>query len=232
MLLRNHEQESGVSRETLADRAADLLRHQILLEKLKPNEILAERDISERLGVSRTPLREALRMLASEGLVEMKANLRPRVADPSLDQILDLIDVLSSMERLACEMLAAKANRVVLAKLEKQIHALGTFPDDGDELEFFNIDMEFHKTIVWGTQNQPLIRTHSQYNAAVFRARFMSTKLVARRPLMQEQHHEIAELIRKGDGTAAGSKMKDHLQQLKVNVTDLYNARAAAMRES
>lgn len=218
--------ETAVSRSTLADRAADLLRELILLDKLKPNEILAERDISEKLGVSRTPLREALRTLASEGLVEMQPNLRPRVADPSLEQILDLIDVLSSLERLACEILAEKHSSAVISRLEKHIELLGTFPDDGDELEFFNIDMDFHKTIVAGTDNRSLIMTHGQYNAAVFRARFMSTKWVARRPLMQEQHSEIAELIRRRDGAAAGEMMKDHLQQLKVNVTDLYNARA------
>lgn len=56
------------------------------------------------MGVSRTPLREALRELASEDLVVLVPNKRPRVADPSLDQIIDLIDVLASLERLACEL--------------------------------------------------------------------------------------------------------------------------------
>jgi DNA-binding GntR family transcriptional regulator len=215
----------AVSRSTLADRAADMLRELILREKLKPEQILAERELASELGVSRTPLREALRVLASEGLVEMTPNLRPRVANPSLEQILDLIDVLSSLERLACEILGESVSTQVLNRLDKYVAQLGDFPDDCDELEYFNTDMAFHRTIVTGTQNQPLITTHAQYNAAVYRVRFMSTKWVARRPLMQEQHSEIVELIRKRDGFAAGQKMKAHLQQLKINVTELFEAR-------
>jgi GntR family transcriptional regulator, rspAB operon transcriptional repressor len=106
------------------------------------------------------------------------------------------------------------------------------FPDDGSELEFFKVDMDFHKTIVESSGNQPLIRTHRQYNAAVFRARFMSTKWVARRPLMHDQHAAICELLRAGDGAAAGELMKSHLQQLKVNVTELFQAREMKTRLS
>ncbi len=225
MLLNHPSRETPVNRSTLADRAADLLREQILLEVLKPNEILAERDLSAKLGVSRTPLREALRMLASEGLVDMQPNFRPRVAAPSLDQILDLIDVLASLERLACELLSAKATPSAMARLNALVDRLGSFPDGGKELDFFNIDMEFHRTIVEETGNQPLITTHRQYNAAVFRARFMSTKWVERRPLMQEQHAVIADLIGKGRADDASRTMLGHMQQLKVNVTELYRAR-------
>lgn len=225
MLFKQRTEETKVSRATLADRTADLLREKILLEELKPDEILGERELSAKLGVSRTPLREALRMLASEGLVDMQANLRPRVAAPSLEQVLDLIDVLSSLERLACELLGQSITEETSQKLDFLIQQLGSFPDDGDALDFFNIDMEFHRTIVAATGNQPLITTHRQYNAAVFRARFMSTKWIERRPLMQEQHSEIANLIRSGLSAKAGQLMKDHLQQLKVNVTELYQAK-------
>jgi DNA-binding GntR family transcriptional regulator len=229
MLLNSTSQENGiaVSRETLGDRAADMLRELILLDELKADEILAERKLSDKLGISRTPLREALRVLASEGLVEMTPNLRPRVANPSLDQLLDLIDVLSSLERLACEIVARCQTSAIIDRLEHQVHRMKNFPDDGDELEFFKVDMDFHKTIVESTNNQPLIRTHRQYNAAVFRARFMSTKWVARRPLMHDQHSAICDLLRARNGIAAGELMKSHLQQLKVNVTELFQAKEA-----
>lgn len=230
MLLNSTSQENGlaISRDTLGDRAADMLRELILIEELKPEEILAERSLSDKLGISRTPLREALRVLASEGLVEMAPNLRPRVANPSLEQLLDLIDVLSSLERLACELVAERHTVEIIERLERQVHRMQSFPDNGDELQFFRLDMDFHKTIVESTCNQPLIRTHRQYNAAVFRARFMSTKWVARRPLMHEQHAAICGLLKERDGAAAGNLMKSHLQQLKINVSELFAARDGA----
>jgi DNA-binding GntR family transcriptional regulator len=218
----------AISRSTLADRAVELLRELILLEKLKPNEVLAERELSEKLGVSRTPLREALRVLASEGLVEMSPNLRPKVANPTLEQLMDLIDVLSSLERLAGELLCESINDDLIAQLDELVAKMKHFPDDGEELEFFNIDMKFHRTIVAATQNQQLIITHTQYNAAVFRARFMSTKWTSRRPLMHVQHAEIVDLLKKRDADAAGSMLKAHLQQLKINVTELFAAKQKA----
>lgn len=217
-----------VNRETLADKTADLLRNLILVDELKPNQVLAERDLSEKLGVSRTPLREALRVLATEGLVVMVPNLRPRVANPTLDQVLDMIDVLSSLERLAGELLGSRITDEILSKLDVHVACMGTFPDDGNELEFFNIDMDFHKTIVASTGNQQLITTHGQYNAALYRARFMSTKLTARRPLMREQHAEIVELFRLKNGTAAGIAMRTHLQQLKVNISEFFEVQKQA----
>ena len=223
MLLNQSDDHSlSVTRDTLADRAADLLRRQILVGNLKPNEILAERELSQKLNVSRTPLREALRVLASEGLVTMTPNLRPRVANPTLTQLLDLIDVLSSLERLACELLGPKITDSVLKKLDDLVVQMGAFPNDGEELDFFNIDMNFHLTIIEASKNPQLITTHKKYNAAVYRARFMSTRWTERRPLMQEQHSEIVALLRQKNGTAAGMSLKTHLQQLKTNVTELF----------
>lgn len=227
MLLTNVGEDNGIAvdRATLADRAADMLRELILTEKLVPEEILAERELSKMLGISRTPLREALRVLAAEGLVEMTPNFRPKVANPSLNQLLDLIDVLSSLERLSCEMTTRRNSEALVEKLEQQIAIMKLLLDDGDDLEFFKCDMEFHNTIVASTGNQPLIITHRQYNAALFRARFMSTQLLARRPLMHEQHSAICGLIKSGDGVAAGSLMNSHLQQLKINLTELFGVR-------
>jgi DNA-binding GntR family transcriptional regulator len=216
-----------VQRDTLSDRAADRLRELILIEELKPGHILAERELAERLGVSRTPLREALRILASEGLVEMEANRRPRVVDPSLEQLLNLVDVLAALERLAGSVAAQRITAEALSNLYKLVSKLENFPEDGNELEFFDTDMSIHSGIVAASDNQPLQRTHAQYNAALYRARFLSTRWRARRPLMNEQHHKIIDLLRDRKGEEAGDAMHAHLMQLKVNIADLMSERSA-----
>ena len=78
---------------SLAEDAAQTLRKMILLEKLPPGTALPERDLSQALGISRTPLREAIRLLAGEGLVQYTAARRPFVADPSLEEINDCLRI-------------------------------------------------------------------------------------------------------------------------------------------
>jgi len=217
------ENSMAVSRSTLSDRAADRLREQILLEELKPGEVLAERELALKLGVSRTPLRDALKILATDGLVELVPNLRPRVADPTLDELLDLVDVLASLERLAGEITAKKISDEDISKLEEYVAQMRNTPKDGEELDFFKLDMKFHQTIVNATNNQSLIKTHKQYNSAVFRARFMSSRWKAKRPLMHDQHGAVVELLKEKNSNKAGKMLFSHLMQLKRNITELHN---------
>ncbi|GAB5469228.1 MAG: GntR family transcriptional regulator [Rhodospirillales bacterium] len=214
--------ELAVVRDTLAARVADRLRDWILVERLKPGAILTERELAELAGVSRTPMREALRILAGEGLVEMVPNRRPRVADPTLEQLLALLDVLAALEALAGEKAALFITPEEIATLEEIIEALAHFPDDGEALAYFRLDMTFHRSIVKASNNPALVKTHQQYNAAVFRARFLSTRWETRRPLMQDQHSSILGALKRKDGAAASAEMREHLMQLKRNITDLY----------
>ena len=74
-------------RRSLSAEAADTLRELILLEKLAPGTPVPERDLAEGLGISRTPLKDALRILETEGLIEYGPTRRPRIADPSLEAV-------------------------------------------------------------------------------------------------------------------------------------------------
>ena len=90
-------------RPSLAEEAADTLREMILLEKFPPGTALPEADLSTALGISRTPLREAIRLLEVEGLVEYTDTRRARVADPSLEELAQNLMVLGALEGLADE---------------------------------------------------------------------------------------------------------------------------------
>ena len=88
-------------RRSLASEAADVLREMILLEKLTPGLPVPERDLAEALGISRTPLKEALLILKSEGLIVHSATRRSSVADPSLEEVSENLIVLGVLEALA-----------------------------------------------------------------------------------------------------------------------------------
>lgn len=216
--LANEGEDLVVARSSLAEKAAERLREWILLGKLPPGQILSERELSEKLQVSRTPLREAIRIVASEELIDMQPNRRPRVADPTPEHVQDLFDVQAALESLAGRLFVARATESQLAEvvaIQTRLHALAS---SSDPLDFFRLDMEFHRTIVLGTGNTALIDTHRQYNAALFRARFMSSRQSRWRDVTMAQHDEIVASLTARDAGRADAALTAHLMRGKSNV--------------
>ena len=116
-----------IARRSLAEQIADELRDLVLLEKLAPGSTIPERETADALGVSRTPLRESLRILAAEGLVEILPNKPPVVANPSLPQLKSLLQVQGVLEALAGELacdVANDAELLAIAALERSMNAV------------------------------------------------------------------------------------------------------------
>jgi len=188
---------SRLERKSLAERVADELRDLVLLEKLAPGANIPERETAAALGVSRTPLRESLRILASEGLVDIEPNRPPKVADPSLAELRSLLEVQGALEALAGDD----------AEIEKIIAIEATMrstSDTSDPLEFFQLDMTFHSLIVAASGNGPLISTHQHYNARLWRARFISSRQRVNR--------------QSRDGKACAQALKNHLHAGYINI--------------
>ncbi len=219
-------QSGGVRpRRTLAEEAADNLREFILLGKLEPGTAIPERDLAEALGVSRTPLREALRLLEVEGLVEYSATRRPHVADPSLHELTQYISVLGALEALAGETACGEATMAEIAEIVR----LGTPKAEGsntlEPLEFFRLDMQFHAAIVEASRNEPLIETHAQYNARLWRARFLSSQQEDRRDNTKAEHGNIIAALTERDAMATRRALREHLQSTITNIAHICKQR-------
>ncbi len=213
----------GVERVSLAEIAAERLRELILVGRLPPGQTLSERELSERLRISRTPLREAIRKLAAERLIDVLPNRRPQVADPSPEYIDDLFDVQAALESLAGRLFVERASDEQLEEVTA-IHArLGELADSSDPLEFFRMDMQFHSAIVHGSGNAALADTHRQYNAALFRARFMSSRQIRWRNVTMAEHKEILASLCDRDAEHAAAALTSHLLKGKANQSILRN---------
>lgn len=199
-------------RRSLSSEAADALRELILLEKLAPGTPVPERDLAEGLGISRTPLKDALRILETEGLIEYGPTRRPRVADPSLDEIAQNIEVLGALEALAGDLASQIATETDIAEIVALQAKMQDTSDTVPALDFFHLDMAFHARIVEAARNSPLMRTHAQYNARLWRARFMSSRQVDRRDNTLSEHTSITEALVARDGRRTAREMRKHLQ--------------------
>ncbi|PSL14803.1 GntR family transcriptional regulator [Shimia abyssi] len=220
----NLKEEGGVRpRRTLAEEAADNLREFILLGKLAPGTAIPERDLADALGVSRTPLREALRLLEIEGLVEYSATRRPRVADPSLHELTQYISVLGALEALAGEMACIEATMAEIAEIVRLGARMSKNSSRLEPLEFFQLDMQFHAAIVEASRNEPLIETHRQYNARLWRARFLSSQQVDRRDNTLAQHADITDALQRRDAKATRRALRDHLKSTIENIARIHS---------
>lgn len=209
-------------RRSLADEAADRLRDLILLERLAPGTPVSERELADLLGISRTPLKDALRLLQAEGLIDYGPTRRPRVADPSIAELRDDIAVLGALEALAGETACDRASDAELA----EILDIAAQMDDGpaDPLAFFRLDMAFHRAIVAAAHNRPLAETHRQFNARLWRARFLSSRQQDRRANMLAEHGRIATALEARDGAATAQALRAHLRSAIENVARLREA--------
>ena len=198
-------------RRSLSAETADKLRELILLEKLPPGMHIPERDLAEALGISRTPMREALRMLEAEGLVDHTPTRRSRVANPSVEELSQSMRVLGTLEALGGELACTHASTPQL----DAIAALNTrmLAESGEcsPVEFFRMDMDFHTSIIAASGNASLVETHSKYNAKLWRARFMSSRRMLGRALTLQQHRDITDALLARNTTAASLAMRTHI---------------------
>ncbi|MXX90573.1 MAG: GntR family transcriptional regulator [Boseongicola sp. SB0677_bin_26] len=205
-------------RRSLAERAADTLREFILLGKLPPGVAVRERELAEALSISRTPLKEALRILENEGLIVYGPTRRPRVADPSLEELAQNLAVLGALEALAGELACKNATDAEIAEAAGLEERMRLADERTESLQFFRWDMEFHQTIVRAARNAPLLESHRTYNARLWRARFISSKMRTARDRTLGQHNDILSALQARDAPACASHMRLHLEAAIANI--------------
>ncbi len=214
-----------LDRKSLAERVADELRDLVLLEKLKPGAAIPERETAEALGISRTPLRESLRILAAEGLIEIAPNKPPRVGDPSLDEIKSLLQVQGALEGLAGALACTNAtNKEIEAirQMETAMRESSNAEQGTDSLAFFQLDMKFHEAIVTASGNTALQSTHRTYNGRLWRARFISSRLQVNRAATLSQHADIVSALEARDASACSDALKTHLATGYENIQSVF----------
>src|SRR5210317_1067006 len=130
-------------KNSLAEKIATRLRRDILRGKLKPGSPIKERDNAAELGVSRTPMREAIRILAKEGLVELRPARSPIVAQPGFKEVEDLAAVLIALEKLSIELACSHATEEDIEKISALAKHMSDAFDHTDAFDMFELDMQF-----------------------------------------------------------------------------------------
>jgi DNA-binding GntR family transcriptional regulator len=195
------------------ERVARLIREMILQDELTPGTPIRERALSERLNVSRTPLREALKLLSGEGLVRLQPRRGAIVAAPSDSEVRDLLQLLGGLEgfagALACETATKEDVRELRALHDEMVAAYTR----GDRLGYFHRNQGIHQALVRATRNVPLIEHHRVVNARVYRIRYISNLRTERWESAIREHEEILRALEERDAARLRPILEMHVLQ-------------------
>ncbi|WP_104190571.1 GntR family transcriptional regulator [Cryobacterium sp. Y82] len=206
------------------------LREAILDGVLAPNEWLREESVREVLGVSRTPVREALNRLEEEGLIHRTPGQGARVTTLTIEDMLVVYNVRGSLESLTARMAAENAPRPEKIALETLHRAMAVAADRGDPVEFSRINIGFHAALTAMADNAYLDRLLSTVETAIrrFGTRSFSAERMAHIVL---EHEAIVSAVIDADGARAAQAALDHAEFARTSTLDRFLARTATLNQ-
>ena len=199
------------------------LRKSILRGELLPGERLMEISLANKLGVSRTPIREAIRMLEHEGLVVMKPRRGAQVAKITTQELNDVLEVRKSLETLAILKACERMTEEDIAAMRQAERRFESFvaDKDSDLTELAEADVAFHDTIYQGTKNRRLIQILANLREQMYRFRIEYLKDAEMRSSLVTEHIAIIEAVCSRDADKAVKFITEHIdnQQRAINAS-------------
>ncbi len=200
--------------KTLADRLRMQISDDIVRGMLAPGAALDEMELARRFNVSRTPVREALRLLVSSGLVESRPHRSAVVARPDKAQLLEMFEALRELETVCARLAAVRTTPQERAELSRLNEALLDAVREGDPQRYHEINEAFHAAIYAGSHNAYLARLAIETRARIApfsRAQFRTAGRLAG---SLAEHAAVLGAIAKNDPEAASAAMRDHIEHV------------------
>jgi len=196
---------------SLHEQVIDKLRQMIVTGELPAGEKIRVNDLAEELEVSLTPLREALKVLAGEQLVELTPNRGARVAPLVLEEIKQVFEVIAGIEGLAAELTAQRITPEQLAQLEEMHARMRSYHDAGNKAAYFDLNRQIHDLLVEFAGNPILVQTRAQLALRAERARFIAVSSDAHRMEAMKDHDDLMAALRAHDAETAQQVWRRHL---------------------
>jgi len=201
-----------IARTTLHDELVARLRDLIVEGELAPGTRVPERILCERFGVSRTPLREALKVLASEGLLELLPNRGATVARLTVADLEELFPVMGALEALAGELACARISDEEIAEIRALHYQMVLHYTRRELPAYFRLNQSIHERIMTAAGNPTLARMYRSLAGRIRRARYIANMSRARWERAVEEHEAILDALARRDAPRLARILKQHLQ--------------------
>ena len=205
----------------LRDVVFNTLRQAILRGELKPGERLMEIQLANKLGVSRTPVREAIRKLELEGLVLMIPRKGAEVADISEKSLKDVLEVREALEELAARLACDKITKEGINRLKEAAQDFCSALKSNDITQMAEADVRFHDVICNATENQKLGQLLNNLREQMYRYRIEYLKDQQVYEKLLSEHEEIIRHIEKGEKDEAARVVSRHIENQAQAVADV-----------
>src|SRR5690554_5012091 len=209
-------------RPILHDTVVDHLRDMIVEGQLPAGSRINERGLCETLGISRTPLRQVVKVLAAEGLIDITPNRGASVAEMSLTDVLEAFELMAGLESPSGELACERISDAELTELQSLHDEMVACRKREDLSGYYNRNRQIHNLIIQATRNQTLRQVYETTNRRLHALRFQSNFDVQKWDRAIAEHETILEALKKRDGTQLSAVLKQHLLHKRdVVITDL-----------
>jgi len=202
-----------IQKTTLHMQIADTLREMIMTGELKEGDKISENELCVAMEISKTPLREALRVLSVEGLISLVPNRGSFVTKPTIDEIKEMFEVMSVLEGVCARAAAHKMTAQEFSRLEKLHAALEEKFECRDQKEYIRINNHYHSFIQELAGNRTLNQIVNGLRKKILLYRFQSLNLSGRFEDSIQEHRQLLATFRERDGRKAEKIMKKHLKK-------------------
>ena len=199
-------------RTTLHEELTQRLRDLIIHGELQPGMKVPERDLCEAYDVSRTPLREALKVLASEGLVVLEPNRGARVSRITQEDLDELFPVMGALEALAGELACQNITPAELEEIQRHHAAMLDRYRAGDLAGYYAANQKIHEGILSAARNPTLTAHYRALSARVQRARYVANTTPDRWAQAVDEHERIITHLSARDGAKLAATLRQHLE--------------------
>jgi len=203
---------SSINRTSLHEELTDRIRNMVVEGVLVAGEKVPERELCEKLGVSRTPMREALKVVAADGLLDLVPGRGARVSAITLTDLEEVFPLMAALEALAGELACEKISNTQLTKIKNAHQEMLKHFKNQNLTAYFKQNEKIHETILAAAGNETLKTMYKSLALRVRRARYMANMTPKRWQQAVDEHEEILVALDNRDGQALGAILKRHLQ--------------------
>ena len=218
----------GIPRAALHAQVAQRLRQMLVENRLPPGAKLNERELSEVLKVSRTPLREAIKMLAAEGLVELLTNRGAIAVELTEADVLNTFEVMAGLEAQSGELAAQRITDAELTEIKAMHFEMLAAYTRRDLPTYYRLNASIHSAINTAAKNAVLTSTYRQVNARLQALRFRSNQDEEKWGAAMKEHEQMIQALQARDPVAMREVLLRHLNNKRDVVIDQLRAASAS----
>lgn len=210
-----------ITRRTLHEEVLERLRDMIIEGRLEPGQRINEGPVGAQLGVSRTPMREAIKTLASEGLVEILPAKGAVVRKFTARDLYQVLEVLKALEQLGGRIACEQASDETIEAIHILHKRMLEFYAARERLEYFKLNQAIHTATVAASGNQVLVEMHGTLQSRIKRLRFIGNEGPEKWAGAVAEHEEMMAALLKRDADALSAAIGKHMESTLTRVRDV-----------